>query len=198
MKKYLDKRWVATVLIPDTPPRKHYRKPETWVIENIYSGKLFVPLDVGQTFRALPNPRLERLSLIKRVVRDELSSGAVIDNLKTGLRGSPDLIHVEPSNDESEQIYIPNDTPSDETTKVSTKEDYDDSGNLYGEQHGDDLGDSAKHDSIPGADEVALRSCSSNRKTVFTSGLLVSPATPKEDWEHELILLVCDIGTQTE
>lgn len=41
MKKYIEKRWVATLKIPEIPPMKSYRNQETLVIEFVSSGELF-------------------------------------------------------------------------------------------------------------------------------------------------------------
>jgi hypothetical protein len=46
VKKYIEKRWVATSRVPETPPRKVYLKPESWVIENVHLGHRFSPFRI--------------------------------------------------------------------------------------------------------------------------------------------------------
>jgi hypothetical protein len=198
VKKYLDKRWVATALVPDTPRNKIYCKPETWVIENVYSGKLFVPLDIGQA--SLPprlTPRLTRLPLLMRSPKHEPNSDSIIIDFKECPQRVSDLINVDASHDAAEHNHLATTKASTEALECLTIEDSDDSGGLY-EKKEDNLSVSEEYDLLADANDVALESSDRKREVFSRSTYLISPVAKEEDWECDSILLVCDIGIQTE
>ena len=197
VKKYLDKRWVATALVPDTPRNKIYCKPETWVIENVYSGKLFLPLEIGQA--PLPprlTPRLTRLPLLKRAPKHEPISDSITIDFKECPQRVPDLINVDASHD-AEHNHLATSKAFAGALECLTIEDSDDSGGLYEEKE-DNLSVSEEYDLLADANDVALESYDTKREVFSGSTYIISPAAKEDDWECDSILLVCDIGIQTE
>ena len=197
VKKYLDKRWVATALVPDTPRNKIYCKPESWVIENVYSGKLFLPLDIGQA--SLP-PRLTPLThlpLLKRAPKHEPNSDSIIIDLKECPQRVPDLINVDSSHHTAEHDHLATTKAFAGALECLTIEDSDDSGGLYEEKEGN-LSVSEEYDLLADANDVALQCYDTKREVFSGSTYFISPAAKEEGWECDSILLVCDIGIQTE
>jgi hypothetical protein len=198
VKKYLDKRWVATALVPDTPRNKTYCKPETWVIENIYSGKLFLPLDIGQA--SLPprlSPRLSRLPLLKKAPKHEPNLDSIIIDFKKCSQRVPELINVDASHHAAEHNHLATTKAFAGALECLTVEDSDDSRGLYEEKE-DILSFFEEYDLLADANDVALESYDTKREVLSGSKYLISPAAKEEDWECDSILLVCDIGVQTE
>jgi len=198
VKKYLDKRWAATALVPETPRNKIYCKPETWVIENVYSGKLFLPLDIGQA--SLPprlTPRLTRLPLLKRAPKHEPNSDSIIIDFKKCPQRVPDLINVDASHHAAEHNHLATTKASAGALECLTIEDSDDSGGLCEEKE-DNSSVSEEYDLLGNANDIALESYDTKREVFSGSTYLISPAAKEEDWECDSILLVCDIGVQTE
>jgi len=197
VKKYLDKRWVAAALVPEAPRNKIYRKPETWVIENVYSGKLFLPLEISQA--SLPprlSPRLDYLSLLKRAAKHEPNSKSVVMNSKEGLHPVPDLINVDVSH-AAEHDHLADVKSSTEVLECLTFEDFDRLGGLYEEKCGI-FSVSEEFDLLPDPNDVALGNYHRNREGFSTPTVLISPAAKIEDWECDSVVFVCDIGIQTE
>jgi hypothetical protein len=63
LKKYVEKRWVATMKTPEVPSRKVYRNQESKVIEFVSSGELY---GLRQGVKPLPLLKKGPLKLLRR------------------------------------------------------------------------------------------------------------------------------------
>jgi hypothetical protein len=115
MKKYVDKRWVATSNVPIIPPGKRYRKQEKQVIDFVSSGELDLRLNKeGPAVIAAKNPQTLMLKLLKKGDQLEIMPPGKL------LEGSID--HV-PEQIISEQIIKPFGNPTATSTSNVTCKD---------------------------------------------------------------------------
>lgn len=196
MKKYLEKRWVTNNLSVDTPPKKTYRKQENWVIQNINSGKLVLPSKVAQ-FSApdhLTRPYLDQSSLIKWAARPEANAHRSIESFVEP-QGSSKI--GESQGGEAQTSCRTARLPP-QSLGIFVSDEFDNFRDIY-EDKSERKSVYDKYDLLPDANCSGLRVYD----TVGTVGEKpcsrpVSRETEKDEWENTSLLVVCDMGVQTE
>jgi hypothetical protein len=180
MKKYIEKRWVATSKLPDIPSIKNYRNQETRVIEFVSSGEL---LRVRQGITNPSFPKNRPLRIIRR--------GEEIVEME-----SPDLGKKSP-----EDTLPETDTSHDSSsvTQSSTESifdnDIDDFSTSFKYQI---MSPQKTHSSNGGCSTAGASRVSSFDPPLILDTMLICPKDCDKEADGIGTIIVCDIGTQTD
>lgn len=180
MKKYIEKRWVATSNLPDVPSIKSYRNQETRVIEFVSSGEL---LRVRQGITNPSVPKNNPLRIIRR--------GEEIVEMET-----PDLGKKSPE-DTLPETETSHDSSS--VTQSSTESIFDNNIDDFSTSFKYQIMSPQKaHSSHSGCSTAGDSQVSSFDPPLILDTMLIRPNDCDEEDDGISTIMVCDIGTQTD